>query len=286
MQLNPVEIQTDRLKLAGYHNGVVEGTPVIALHGWLDNAASFAPLGECLNLAQPFYAIELPGHGLSEHRPACCSYQLLENIVDLAALIKQVAQEGQPVILLGHSLGGIICSLYAASSPARVKQLILLDSLGPMTDETEAVLPQLRKAMKKVELFRSSRLTVYPSIEMAAKVRTGGIGKIGIEAAHLLVNRGLKSVDDGFCWTSDPRLMEPSLIRFTEAQVKAVYSGIECPVSLICGDKGYFADYGALKNRLSYIGRLEKHIVQGGHHFHMEGDVRKTADLIEEFIAG
>ncbi|TNC79934.1 MAG: alpha/beta hydrolase [Oleiphilus sp.] len=286
MDFQSIEIQTERLRLAGYHNGVSAGVPIVALHGWLDNAASFEPLAEHLDIDQPFYAMELPGHGHSEHRPASSTYHLLDNIVDLAALVEKIAPDQGPVILLGHSMGGIICALYAAAMPGRVSRLIMLDSLGPMTDETESVLPQLRRAMERISKFKKSRLTLYPGVEMAAKVRTSGIGKISLGAAQRLVARGLKKVEGGYCWTSDPRLMEPSLVRFSEAQVETVFGGIECPVSLICGDKGYFADYDALRKRLSYIKDIEKHIVTGGHHFHMEGDVESTARLIHDFISG
>ena len=44
-----------------------EGEPVLALHGWLDNAASFQPLAE--PLGHPLVALDFAGHGHSEHRP-------------------------------------------------------------------------------------------------------------------------------------------------------------------------------------------------------------------------
>ena len=99
-----------------------------------------------------------------------------------------------------------------------------------------------------------------------------------------LVKRGLKAVDGGFTWTSDSRLMAPSFLRLSEAQLQAIFAGIECPVCLVCGDDGYFSDYKPLSKRLSYIPHLEKHIVSGGHHFHMEGDILKTTEIINEFI--
>jgi pimeloyl-ACP methyl ester carboxylesterase len=147
MDMQSISVDTERLTLAGFHNGITKGRPVIALHGWLDNAASFSNICDHLALDRPFYAMELPGHGLSDHRPKSCSYQLLENIVDIAALVGALSPNDEPVTLVGHSLGGIICSLYCASSPERVDRLVLLDSLGPMTDEVSSVLPQLRKAM-------------------------------------------------------------------------------------------------------------------------------------------
>ena len=45
-----------------------EGAPrVLCLHGWLDNAASFVPLAPLLDRLD-VVALDLPGHGHSEHR--------------------------------------------------------------------------------------------------------------------------------------------------------------------------------------------------------------------------
>jgi len=287
VKLEPFTISTPRLNLSGFRNQITSGVPIISLHGWLDNAASFIPLSKYLLDTRPFYALEMPGHGLSDHRPKSSSYHLLENIIDVLAFIDEVT-DGGPVSLIGHSLGGIVCSLLAASSPDRIDKLLLLDSLGPLTDEARNIIPQLRKAITKASAFKSSKMTVYPSKEMACIVRMSGVGKVNKEAAMLLVERGIKAVDGGFSWTSDPRLLEPSLMRFSEAQVEAIFSGIECPIRLICGDKGYFSSYESLKHRLTYLKKddkeLDRHVVSGGHHFHMDGDVAATAELIHEFI--
>lgn len=287
MKLEHFKTPTSRLALTGLKNTTHKGVPVIALHGWLDNAASFIPLSEKLADSRPFYALEMPGHGLSDHRSAATSYHLLENVVDVLAFINEISKEA-PVSLIGHSLGGIVASLLAAAAPGRVNKLVLLDSLGPLTDETENVLPQLRKAIAKASLFKSSKMTVYPTKELACSVRMMGVGKVNKYAASLLVERGIKEVEGGFSWTSDPKLLEPSLLRFSEEQVASVFLGIECPIRLICGDKGYFSDYEALSKRLNYLkgksGVLDKHIVSGGHHFHMDGDVAVTAELVNEFL--
>lgn len=286
MQLEEINIQSSRLCHRGLWNGISEGTPVIALHGWLDNAASFAPLAEHLQLNQPFYAIEMAGHGKSEHRPQSASYALMENVVDLAALINTLAGEQGKVVLLGHSLGAIICSLYAASSPERVERLVMLDSLGPITDETEAVLPQLRRAMARATRVQGSKLAIYPSLEKAAQVRSKGVGRLDISAARLLVERGIQSCEGGYMWRSDPRLLEPTFVRFSEAQVQAIYRGINCPVCLICGKDGYFSERAAFAKRLAYIDQIETYHVAGGHHFHMDGDVVAANNIIQEFVTG
>ena len=74
----PFSVET---RSAGKIHGVRWGNPnapaVLGLHGWLDNVATFAPLSPLLADLQIF-AIDLPGHGLSEHRPSGVRYHLLD----------------------------------------------------------------------------------------------------------------------------------------------------------------------------------------------------------------
>ncbi|NIR25586.1 MAG: alpha/beta hydrolase, partial [Gammaproteobacteria bacterium] len=61
-----VTLQAGPLRLAARVWGEEGARPVLALHGWLDNAASFDALGELLEGVQ-LVALELAGHGHSQH---------------------------------------------------------------------------------------------------------------------------------------------------------------------------------------------------------------------------
>ena len=64
--------------LAGLEFGTPGGRPVLALHGWLDNAASFATVAPLLAKNLHIVALDLPGHGHSGHRSADASYPFTE----------------------------------------------------------------------------------------------------------------------------------------------------------------------------------------------------------------
>ena len=83
------------LHVAGLRTGTRGGLPVLALHGWLDNAASFVPLAA--QLPELDWALaDLPGHGLSDHLPADAAYTTPQAIVQAAVphCITLTMQEG------------------------------------------------------------------------------------------------------------------------------------------------------------------------------------------------
>ena len=68
MQPRDIEIKTERMTFSALEWGNADDKPVLALHGWLDNAASFTPLAPRLKNVR-LIAVDLAGHGRSQHRP-------------------------------------------------------------------------------------------------------------------------------------------------------------------------------------------------------------------------
>ena len=81
MSLVPDEIRVrlPHIELAAQAYGPPDGRPVIALHGWLDNAATFARLAPKLPGLR-IIAVDLAGHGHSEHRPSGAGYALWDYV--------------------------------------------------------------------------------------------------------------------------------------------------------------------------------------------------------------
>src|SRR5580765_8467017 len=85
---------------------------VLALHGWLDNAASFVPMAKHLDGIE-LVAVDLPGHGHSVHLPPGSIYTFemaVHHVLDIAD-----ALGWERFSLLGHSMGAGIASLVAAA---------------------------------------------------------------------------------------------------------------------------------------------------------------------------
>ncbi|MEG3194051.1 alpha/beta fold hydrolase, partial [Lysobacter sp. D1-1-M9] len=105
---------------------------VLALHGWLDNAASFLPIQPHLRGVE-LVALDMPGHGASAHLPLAAEY----TVVNMARAIVAAADAlgWDRFTLLGHSLGGAVASVVAAALPQRIVRLALIESLGALAED-------------------------------------------------------------------------------------------------------------------------------------------------------
>lgn len=288
-QLRESEWKLRHLTLAGLswpaEAGAQDNTPLLMLHGWLDNSLTFVKFAPELTGLGPVYALDFAGHGHSEHRPEGESYLLMDYVADLAELVERYFQETPDgrVNLVGHSLGGIVGALYAAAFPERVRNLVMIDSLGALSRPVRETIPQLRKAIKK-RIAGSGKQVVYPDIATAAKAREGGLSPLSREAALTLIPRNMQPVADGFVWRTDPRLRHPSPLMMTEEQVLASLSAIETRVLLIRADQGLLSYQKHLDKRGEAIADLQIANVPGGHHCHLDGDTGPVVTATRHFL--
>lgn len=63
--------------------------PILAIHGWQDNAGSFDSLAPLLSLNLPVLSIDLPGHGYSSHMPSGQFYYIFwDGVIILRRIVK------------------------------------------------------------------------------------------------------------------------------------------------------------------------------------------------------
>lgn len=99
------------------------GPALVILHGITGSNTSFAPVLPVLAQQAYVYAIDLRGHNLSSRTPG--AYQVADYARDAAAFLQQVV--GQPAVVAGHSLGGVVAVWLAAHAPDWVRGIFLED---------------------------------------------------------------------------------------------------------------------------------------------------------------
>jgi pimeloyl-ACP methyl ester carboxylesterase len=279
----PIECvwQVNGLELAGLAWGEPHARPVLALHGWLDNAASFSLLAPLLEDCY-VVALDLTGHGKSACRSADASYQIWDDLPEILGVLEALGWER--FSLLGHSRGAIIASLLAASFPERVAHLVKLDAFMPQPVAERDFSSQLRNFIDQKRYWLARENRVYASIDAAVASRKKA--SLPAAAARLLVERNLRPCANGFTWTTDLRLRGASAVKLTAGQVQAVLEGLVMPTLLLLTDDDASRKAVIAAQAAQYCPGMELAFIAGGHHFHMEAAVGTVALQIAGFLQG
>ncbi len=256
---------------------------ILSLHGWLDNAASFSQLAPYLS-DYTHTALDLAGHGLSSHRPAGSFYHLWDYVLDLVSVL---SQSKQSVWLIGHSMGGAVAMLVAAIAPDKVRGLIVLDNIGPMSGSATERVGHLQRAVNKMAKLKQGRETSYPSEEAMVLARMEGFTKLSKAASQNLVSRGARWSDSQcWVWRHDIKLTFPSPFRMDETGVEAFIQEIKCPTLVLLAKDGIYQSHPeVVDQRIKQFPWVKMKWLDGNHHFHLEPESSfEVATEIKQFI--
>jgi len=255
--------------------------PILASHGWLDNAGSFELLAPLLP-GNEIVALDLAGHGLSGSRSADSAYNLWQDVGDLLDVAKDL--DWPRCTVLGHSRGAAISMLFAATFPERVDKLVLLEGGLPLTAEASEAPQGLAQALLEARALRGKGGRVFTDRKTAIAERAGGFSKVTTAAAEILARRSLRAVPGGFQWHADQRLKAQSELRLTADQVRAFAQRVAAPVLLLYAERSPFADRPLYREMPSWFANIEVDRIAGGHHFHLEGSEAAIAERIRRFL--
>jgi pimeloyl-ACP methyl ester carboxylesterase len=273
-----------RFAIGGYHLAAKEWHPqaeykIIACHGWLDNAASFDVLAPLLPSCH-IVALDMPGHGYSDHKPAQASYNIWDDLLDILAVADQLGW--QNFYLLGHSRGAIMSMLLASALPERIDGVVMLDAILPPAAVVEDSPKQLGQYLRQQRTIADKRSARYNSADEAVAARCKAAGMCR-DSAQKIVERGLVSIGEGFGWRSDPRLTTASAFKLTDGHNQAFIKALTCPYLLLLAEQG-------IGGRPEFISGIDKFselrytMLAGSHHFHMEQQTPIIADLLSDFV--
>ena len=275
-----VRLSLPHIELAAHLFGPEDGRPVIALHGWLDNANSFARLAPRLQGVRVI-ALDMAGHGHSGHRPAGAGYALWDYAHDVLQVAEQLGLKR--FALLGHSMGAIVSLVLAGALPERITHLGLIDGVIPPTANGDNAAERMGMALQAQLDLQQKRKPVYKTLDRAIEARMKGLVAVSREAAELLARRGLMPVPGGYTWRTDNRLTLPSPLRLTDEQAMAFVARIACPAHLVVAADGMLAQHPELLERLPFSHEQ----LPGGHHLHLndESGAALVADCFNRFFS-
>ena len=276
--MRDIVLNTARGRFGALRNDNTKGVPLLALHGWLDNAASFLPMAPML-AGYDLVALDMPGHGRSFHYPADAEYSLFSTILDLLAAADTLGWERFAV--LGHSMGGAIASMLATAAPERIERLFLIEALGPLSASEDSTASRLRDSVTQRRALDGKRKRVFadPGSAVRARMQTN-IAALDEASSQLLIERGIRAVEGGFEWSSDVRLTLPTAVRMSETQVQDCLHAIACPVALLVAEPTppYFTPV-MRDARVACVPQIRSTSLPGSHHLHMTHPAETIAAL-------
>jgi len=266
------------MKAQGTAPDDVEAARILCLHGWLDNAASFLPLMEHLPEAE-IVAIDFPGNGLSEWLEG--GYTLADMAHRARGVLDALGWDS--CHLVGHSLGGGIASIMAVAMPDAIASLVMVDSVGSLSEEAEGLPARLQRAFgERADTDRfASRTFADRDAAVEARLRATRMAQA---SARLIVERQTVPTTGGWQWGFDPRWRHASFHYFTEAQVRSILTAVEVPTLTLLADDGFPASRVETEDRLACLHYNKTLWLPGHHHTHMD-EPAPVAAAIRKFIS-
>ena len=274
-------VMADGLTYAGLEWGDPDGYPILALHGWLDNALSFSLLAPLLSEYR-LIALDLSGQGLSDDRSSDATYHIWDDVPQLLSVVATLGLD--QLAVLGHSRGAAIAVLLATALEDRCSQLVLLDGMLPRPTPDESAVEQFLQSQRDHRGLSKHQPRLFNDVEgfINARVRLG----FSEGSARLLAPRALRETEDGWALVHDPRLNHASAVKLSPGMCSAFYSAVTKPTLALVAEEGLRLRGGleASLAAVSEIANCRVVTVPGSHHTHMEEGAQQIAEQIATFI--
>jgi pimeloyl-ACP methyl ester carboxylesterase len=245
---------------------------MLLLHGITSSAESYELLMPELAEMAHVYALDLRGHGLSDRAPDGGAYFVPDYSGDVQTFLRTVVNE--PVLLAGHSLGGLVGSWTAAHAPDLVRGLFLEDP--PLYT---AVMPVFKETM-----FYAFFMDLRNSLQQ--HVASGGsVDDLAQQIAQWPVAEGVTMLDqegeEGVRARArqlhqfDYRTLAPEVLDsiWSLPDPDVVLAQIQCPTHLVAGhyDLGGAMAVGDVPRAVAATPGCTHTVVEGvGHTIHAE----------------
>jgi len=277
---------SQRLNLHYVDWGNPSAPPLLLVHGGKDHCRSWDWVAEKLSKDWHVIAPDLRGHGDSDWAPDG-NYQSFGFVYDIAQLIHQLKLD--PVTIVAHSMGGMVCSRYAGLYPEKVQRLVLIEGLGfsPKMVAEQSAIPRHERLRDWVEQKRGAsgrQIKRYATLEEAyQRMKTENSFLTEEQARYLTVHGSSQNEDSSYSWKFDNYLNVMGGIDIPDAEVRGLWERISCPTLLLYG-KDSWASSPKEDGRLEHFSHATfKEYENAGHWLHHDQFDRFMQEL-EDFL--
>ena len=214
-----------------YAEGPDNGPPILLIHGITGNWRGFLPIMPSLTMRWHVFAMDLRGHGKSEHKTS--HYTLKDYVRDINSFIENVIN--QPIILFGHSLGGMIATMHAANNP-NITAVVIGDSPPNYDHSLSDDISERMSYWRQAKRIANTGTTVS-EIMQTLKDEVVMWGNVPIEDPILLRHMAINwSRMDPDILTKMIESKEANMEMFGGYDTGLLFPKLKCPVLLLRGN--------------------------------------------------
>jgi len=256
---------------------------VFLLHGFLDVSATWQPVAEGLLPRYQVLSPDFRGFGHTEWPQD--GYWFPDYVGDVDVIADHYSA-GEPVSLVGHSMGAQVASLYAGLRPERVKKLVCLDGLFLPDMESKLATKRFRRWLDELKDLPQQKS--YASFEdLAARIRKQHPDLPAERADFVARCWGREDGHGRIALCADPkhRLAGPGLYRAEESL--AVWREITAPTLFVDAGLSQFrkaiSPEETARRRACFRDHRAVVVERGSHMLHFSAPA-ETARCIADFL--
>lgn len=271
-----------RLHYADWGNG--DAPHMLLVHGVQDHCHSWDWFVDGFAERYHVLAPDLRGHGDSEWVRGS-SYHHLDYVYDLDQLVRQ--RNLAPTVVVSHSMGGTLASLYAGVYPECVSALVIIEGVGMWPEWSGAGEPHERidQWIQGTRAMAARLPRRYGSLEEAYRRMQDANTHLTPERARHLTQHGSHRNEDGsYSWKFDTYTYAWPAYRIPTADLVALWRRITCPVLIINGAEGYPHRIGQ-DDTLAHFGDARMITVDGAGHWVHHDRLEEVVGAVDTFLS-
>ena len=264
--------------------GEADAPLLIYLHGWADTGSTFQFVIDKLQSNWQIIAPDWRGFGKSEKSNS--NYWFPDYLADLDEILQSYSP-GQSVILIGHSMGANIASLYAGIMPERISHLINIEGFGLSDSDPKNAPSNYRQWLEQQK--SNPNFKPYESLDdLIPKILKRSPNMRFDRAEFVAREWSKKNLKGKIILRADPFHKLPNAVQYRRQEAEACWNQITAQTLFIWGENTNFKKHMQLLKEANFDGHpffsaSTECISDAGHMVHFEAP-KSLAIAIENFL--